>query len=114
MGWHLWGSDLCIQSKNELDKYQTRIIDVPLFHNSTNDFIFPEDFHKSLYQKKQIIKDKFDLKLEMLDPVGHVVEKWALSNCEFKSIDFGELSYQIDDPVVCSLVIKLGDVVLEY
>jgi SAM-dependent methyltransferase len=50
MGWHLWGSDLCIQSKNELDKYQTRIIDVPLFHNSTNDFIFPEDFHKSLYQ----------------------------------------------------------------
>ena len=50
MGWHLWGTDLCIQSKNELDKYQTRIIDVPLFHNSTNDFIFPEDFHKSLYQ----------------------------------------------------------------
>ena len=50
----------------------------------------------------------------MLDPVGHVVEKWALSNCEFKSIDFGELSYQIDDPVSCSLVIKLGDVVLEY
>ena len=70
--------------------------------------------HKSLYEKNQIIKDKFDLKLEMLDPVGHVVEKWALSNCEFKSIDFGELSYQIADPVVCSLVIKLGDVVLEY
>jgi len=70
--------------------------------------------HKSLYEKKQIIKDKFDLKLEMLDPVGHVVEKWALSNCEFKSIDFGELSYQIDDPVVCTLVIQLGDVVLEY
>ena len=70
--------------------------------------------HKSLYEKKQLIKDKFNLKLEMLDPVGHVVEKWALSNCEFKSIDFGELSYQIDDPVSCSLVIKLGDVVLEY
>jgi hypothetical protein len=70
--------------------------------------------HKSLYEKKQLIKNKFNLKLEMLDPVGHVVEKWALSNCEFKSIDFGELSYQIDDPVVCSLVIKLGDVVLEY
>jgi hypothetical protein len=70
--------------------------------------------HKSLYEKKQLIKDKFNLKLEMLDPVGHVVEKWALSNCEFKSIDFGELSCQIDDPVVCSLVIKLGDVVLEY
>lgn len=70
--------------------------------------------HKSLYEKKQIIKDNFDLKLEMLDPVGHVVEKWALSKCEFKSINFGELSYQIDDPVVCTLVIQLGDVVLEY
>jgi ubiquinone/menaquinone biosynthesis C-methylase UbiE len=48
MGWHLWGTDLCLQSKNELNQYQTKIIDVPLFHNSTNDFILPSDFHKSV------------------------------------------------------------------
>jgi len=70
--------------------------------------------HKSLYEKKQIIKDKFKLKLEMLDPTGVVVEKWDLSDCEFKSIDFGELSYQNDDIVKITLVIKLGQVILEF
>jgi hypothetical protein len=70
--------------------------------------------HKSFYHKEQIIKNKFNMKLEMLDPVGEVVERWDLSDCEFKSIDFGELSYQIDDPVVITLVIKLGSVILEF
>ena len=70
--------------------------------------------HKSLYEKKRLIKDKFDLKLEMIDPVGHVVEKWSLSGCQFKSIDFGDLSHQIDEPVVCTLIIELGEVILEY
>lgn len=70
--------------------------------------------HKNFYHKEQIIKNKFDMKLEMLDPVGHVVERWDLSDCEFKSINFGQLSYQIDDPVVCTLVIKLGSVILEF
>jgi hypothetical protein len=70
--------------------------------------------HKSLYEKKQIIKDKFKLKLEMLDPTGVVVEKWDLSDCEFKSIDFGKLSYQNDDIVKITLVIKLGKVILEF
>lgn len=70
--------------------------------------------HKSLYEKKQIIKDKFDLKLEMLDPTGVVVERWNLSDCEFKSIDFGELSYQNGDMVKINLVIKIGEVILEF
>jgi len=70
--------------------------------------------HKNLYEKKQIIKDKFNLKLEMLDPTGVVVEKWDFSDCEFKSIDFGELSYQNDDLVKITLVIKLGKVILEF
>ena len=70
--------------------------------------------HKSLYEKKQIIKDKFYLKLEMLDPTGVVVERWDFSDCEFKSIDFGELSYQNDNMVKITLVIKLGKVILEF
>lgn len=48
MGWHLWGTELCLQSKNKSNQYQAKIIDVPLFHNSINDFILPEDFLKSL------------------------------------------------------------------
>jgi hypothetical protein len=75
---------------------------------------FMDLIHKSLYEKKQIIKDKFDLKLEMLDPTGVVVERWDLSDCKFKSIDFGELSYQNDDMVKINLVIKLGKVILEF
>ena len=75
---------------------------------------FMDLIHKSLYEKKQIIKDKFDLKLEMLDPIGVVVERWGLSDCEFKSIDFGELSYQNDDIVKINLIIKLGNVILEF
>jgi hypothetical protein len=70
--------------------------------------------HKNLYEKKQIIKDKFKLKLEMLDPTGVVVEKWDLSDLEFKTLDFGELSYQNDDLVKITLVIKLGKVILEF
>ena len=70
--------------------------------------------HKSLYEKKQIIKDKFDLKLEMLDPTGVVVERWDLSDCEFKSITFGELSHQNDNIVKITLVIKLGKVILDF
>lgn len=50
MGWHLWGTDLCMQSKNAFNQYQNKIIDVPLFHNSTNDFTLPNDFYESLNQ----------------------------------------------------------------
>jgi len=75
---------------------------------------FMDLIHKSLYEKKQIIKDKFNLKLEMLDPTGVVVEKWDFSDCEFKSIDFGELSYENDNCVKITSVIKLGQVILEF
>ena len=63
---------------------------------------------------KNKINDKFNLLIEMYDPTGVVVEKWALSDCEFSLIDFGTLSYHQDEPVVCTLVIKLNKVVLEF
>jgi hypothetical protein len=75
---------------------------------------FMDLVHKNFYHKERIIKNKFNMKLEMLDPVGEVVERWDLSDCEIKSINFGQLSYQIDDPVVITLVIKLGSVILEF
>ena len=60
------------------------------------------------------IGDKFNSSIEMYDPTGVVVEKWVLSDCEFLSIDFGTLSYQKDEPVVNTLVIKLNKVLLEF
>lgn len=63
---------------------------------------------------KNKIGDKFNSSIEMYDPTGVVVEKWVLSDCEFLSIDFGTLSYQKDEPVVNTLVIKLNKVLLEF
>ena len=65
-------------------------------------------------KNKHKVKEKFSLQIEMLDPTGVVVEKWHLDNCEFKSIDFGELSYDNDSVVTCTLTIKVKDVILLY
>jgi SAM-dependent methyltransferase len=48
LGWHLWATDLCIQSIDSSNKYQSRIITIPIFHNSTNDYTLPKQFHESL------------------------------------------------------------------
>jgi len=65
-----------------------------------------------VYENKII--DKFNFNIEMLDPTGVVVEKWQLDNSEFSSIDFGELSYNQDKSAICTLTIKLKDVVLLF
>mgnify|MGYP006935469704 CR=1 FL=1 len=57
---------------------------------------------------KNKLSDKFDLTIEMLDPIGSVIEKWLLSDCEILSIDFGILSYNIDKPVLNTLFIKIN------
>jgi hypothetical protein len=72
-----------------------------------------ELIHPDLKNKHKV-KEKFSLQIEMLDPTGVVVEKWQLDNCEFKSIDFGKLSYDNDNLVTCTLTIKLKDVVLLF
>lgn len=48
LGWHLWGTDICLQAKKRCDTSMPVIIDVPLFHNSNNDFQLPHAFHESL------------------------------------------------------------------
>jgi hypothetical protein len=72
-----------------------------------------ELIHPDLKNKHKV-KEKFSLQIEMLDPTGVIVEKWQLDNCEFKSIDFGKLSYDNDNLVTCTLTIKLKDVILLY
>jgi SAM-dependent methyltransferase len=47
LGWHLWGTDLCLQVLDASKGTRARILDVPLFHNSTNDYNLPEAFYAS-------------------------------------------------------------------
>lgn len=46
-GWHLWATDLCLQAQALAQKPLAQILQVPLFHNSTNDYALPAEFHVS-------------------------------------------------------------------
>jgi hypothetical protein len=47
LGWHLWATDLCLQSRQRAGRATVPILEVPLFHNSTTGFSLPEAFHVS-------------------------------------------------------------------
>jgi SAM-dependent methyltransferase len=47
LGWHLWGTDLCLQAEAQLGSPSAVILDVPVFHNSTTAHVLPEAFHQS-------------------------------------------------------------------
>lgn len=47
LGWHLWGTDLCLQALERAGRPVARILDIPLFHNSTNDYVLPDAFQHS-------------------------------------------------------------------
>lgn len=46
LGWHLWATDLCVTAISRL-KCFGEIMRIPLFHNSTNDYVLPSAFHES-------------------------------------------------------------------
>ncbi len=46
LGWHLWATDLCVQSVCEHRRF-ARIVRLPLLHNSWGDYRLPADFHAS-------------------------------------------------------------------
>lgn len=46
MGWHLWATDLCLAAICR-HKVFPRIVRLPLFHNSLNDYQLPQAFHHS-------------------------------------------------------------------
>ena len=48
-----------------------------------------------LIKKKPI----FNSKLQILEPVGAVVEEWEILNCKITKVDFGNLSYSSHQPV---------------
>lgn len=47
LGWHLWATDLCLQARQQAGRDTARILEVPLFHNSTTAYKLPAEFHVS-------------------------------------------------------------------
>ena len=48
LGWHLWGTDLCLQAMHrKMGPRYAGIVRVPLFHNSTNDGDLTASYHRS-------------------------------------------------------------------
>jgi hypothetical protein len=46
LGWHLWATDLCLTAITRHGLFP-RLARLPLFHNSSNDYVLPEAFHRS-------------------------------------------------------------------
>jgi hypothetical protein len=44
LGWHLWATDLCLTAVCTHGVFP-RIVRLPLFHNSSNDYVLPAAFH---------------------------------------------------------------------
>lgn len=57
---------------------------------------------------------KRDCQLKMLDPVGTVVELWDIKGAFLTSANFGDLSYDGDDPADISITIRFDNCVLQY
>ena len=50
LGWHLWGTDLCLQALAIGGAPCAQIVRVPLFHNSTTGYTLPPEYHASAEQ----------------------------------------------------------------
>ncbi|MGI4847652.1 MAG: hypothetical protein ACRYGK_05890 [Janthinobacterium lividum] len=46
-GWHLWGTDLCLQAEQRFPARPARTLGVPIFHNSNFDGTLPAGFDAS-------------------------------------------------------------------
>lgn len=46
LGWHLWATDLCLTAITR-HRLFPRLVRLPLFHNSSNDYVLPEAFHRA-------------------------------------------------------------------
>jgi hypothetical protein len=50
LGWHLWATDLCLQAADDPQAGDAVILEVPLFHNSLNDFSLSRTYFASAYR----------------------------------------------------------------
>lgn len=57
---------------------------------------------------------KRDCQIKMLDPVGTVVELWDVKGAFLTNANFGDLSYDAEDPADITLTIRFDNCVLQY
>ena len=57
---------------------------------------------------------KRDCQLKMLDPVGTVVELWDIKGAFLTNANFGDLSYDGEEPTDISLTLRFDNCVLQY
>ncbi len=80
---------------------------------NTDDVVHPnfsEDWKNVLNQ----FKNGFDYKLEMLGPVGDVVESWDIVGCKITRMDFGPLDYSNDKLAECTMWVRPKVIALNY
>jgi hypothetical protein len=56
----------------------------------------------------------YELKINSLDPVGVVIEKWSIQFSKFKDVDFGNYSYSDDNLKKITIHIKPINCILNY
>jgi 2-polyprenyl-3-methyl-5-hydroxy-6-metoxy-1,4-benzoquinol methylase len=49
LGWHLWATDLCLQAEAIAGAPATRVLNIPVFHNSVGEYTLPKDFYGSAH-----------------------------------------------------------------
>lgn len=57
---------------------------------------------------------KKDIELEMLDPIGVVVEKWILQGTFLTNVDFGSLDYSSEDIAQITATLRPDRCILVY
>jgi hypothetical protein len=67
-----------------------------------------------LQKKYQKFQQGFDYTLELLDPLGVVVEKWTITGCKLIRIDFGNLDYSNSEMVDITLIFRPVRAYLEF
>jgi hypothetical protein len=57
---------------------------------------------------------KKEVTLNMLGPVGDIVEEWVLKGCYIQSANFGDLDFATSDPAEITLTLKYDYAVLQF
>jgi hypothetical protein len=57
---------------------------------------------------------KKDVTFNLLDPVGAVIEEWELKGTYIQSANFGELSFDSNDPVEITLTLRYDYAILKF
>jgi hypothetical protein len=68
---------------------------------------------KGLEELRKRESKTININLQIMDPVGDIVEDWSLAG-QILSVNFGDLSWEKDEPVKIYLVFKPTDVKLNY